>query len=143
MERSKPCCRRENTRKLGVVIPCNGCGPGADMVSKEWKEGSTKYPTVGIPAIAFKYRVSAGGRGCVCNNISYMTAENRLQECLAQYLFKMQFSGFISEQLGTTGDQTGLDMAIRKFLYTPKLGSHHSGHVTHIKGVRVEQRKGI
>ena len=55
----------------------------------------------------------------------------------------MQFSGFISEQLGTTRDQTGLDTAIRKFLYTPKLGSHHSGHVTHVKGVRVEERKGI
>lgn len=53
------------------------------MVSKEWKEESTKHLTVGTPAIAFKDRVSAGGRGCICNNISYMTAENHLQESLA------------------------------------------------------------
>lgn len=52
-------------------------------MASEWKEGSTKYPTVGVPAIAFKYRVSAGGRGCVCNNVSYMTAENYLKESLA------------------------------------------------------------
>ena len=53
------------------------------MASKERKEGSTKHPTVGVPAIAFKYRVGAGGRDCVCNNVSYMTAENHLQESFA------------------------------------------------------------